>query len=190
MMLISRALAPAVLISLSMPALSQEQPKTFPPVWQKVTELYINSGPPRQYDGPVEISNCYNTGSGCKESRGPEPGVWAVVDLTLAPWSLPRDAKWADLRGRVIITHGTTQENASSGIAFRAIGDTRVSCTPENYMGQGVETATDGGIRTNMSTWVPLTDGKFEVCWAKSTPGTWPNNSSYAFNLSIQAWAR
>src|SRR5262249_45607287 len=149
----------------------------------------LNRGPPRQYSGPVEISSCFDPRPDCS-SRGPEPGVWAVVDLTIAPWNLPRDAKWADLRGRVIITHGTTQELASSGIAFGAVGDTRVSCTPENYMGQGVEPRTDGGIRTNMSTWVPLTDGRFEVCWSKSTPGTWPVNSSYAFNLSIQAWAR
>jgi hypothetical protein len=183
-------LALAILVGPAPPALSQEVHETFPPVWEKVTEIYINRGPPRQYSGPVEISTCFNTGSGCGESRGPEPGVWAVVDLTLAPWNLPSNAKWADLRGRVIITHGTTQEVASSGIAFRAMGDTRVSCTPENYMGQGVETQTDGRVRTNMSTWIPLTEGKFEVCWSKSTPGTWPTNSSYAFNLSIQAWAR
>jgi hypothetical protein len=180
----------AVVFSHCAPALGQELPETFPPVWERVTELYINRGPPRQYSGPVEVSNCFNPSPSCMDSRGPEPGIWAVIDLTIPPWNVPGNAKWADLRGRIIITHGSTQEMASAGIAFRAIGDARVSCTQENFMGQGVETQVDGGIRTNMSTWVPLIDGKFEMCWSKSTPGTWPANSSYAFNLSIQAWAR
>lgn len=163
---------------------------TLPPVWEKVTDLYINSGPPRQYVGPVFMTNCWSVNGVCTGSRGPIPGVWTPIDLTVSPWNLASDAKWAWLSGRVIITRGAASESAHVGVMFRAPGDTRVICDQSHYMGQGVEASAAGGIRTNMSTWVPLVNGKVEVCWEYSTPGTWPTNSSYGINLSIQAWAR
>lgn len=165
-----------------------EAQQTIPPSWVKATEYYVNVGPPRQYLGPVQATNCWYTTS-CG-SKGPLPGQWQIVDLTVAPWLLAADAKAAMLSGVLIITHGTTAETADLQVVFRPPGDVRVSCDGANLIGQAMETAVGNGQRSNMSTWVPLVDGRLEYCWRTSTPGTWPNNSSYAVNLSVQAWVR
>jgi hypothetical protein len=69
-----------------------------PPVWRKATEIYFNSGPPRQPIGVGYLSTCWSAGGACV-NVGPPPQTWHVVDLTnctaRAPWCLPSDAGFA-----------------------------------------------------------------------------------------------
>lgn len=185
-----KLLIAALLSALAPPALAQE---TYAPQWVQASEFYINVGPPRQYIGPVFV-NSYTGAGGAA-------GSWQLADLTGAPWSIPVDATAAKLRGIVIITGGNQTGTADIGVVIRAVGDTRVSCTGANYTGQavfqtnvvpvnGTNYVIGGGERSGMATWVPLTAGKFEWCWTRSTPGQWPSQPSYGVNLSVESWAR
>lgn len=159
--------------------------QTIGPVWQKVSDLYINTEPARQYIGPL-FANSYS-------GAGMLPNQWNTIDLTAHPWNLPTDARFAFLSGILIITYGVggATNTADLGLVLRKLGDTRVTCTPANYMGQAVEATPGNGIRTNMATWVALSNGRLEACWTKTTPGNFGDESpSYGVNLSVQAWAR
>lgn len=175
-----------LLLGASSPASSQTTATT--PTWQKMTELYINTGPPRQAAGPVSASTCSWNGT-CQQIGLPS-GEWHTVDFTAQPWGIPIDAKVVMLVGVLIITHGTTAETADLQLVFRAPGDERVACSASNLIGQAVEASVGNGQRTNLTTWVPLVGGKTQFCWILSTKGLWPTHSSYAVNMSVQAWAR
>ena len=100
---------------------------------------------------------------------------------------LTADAQAAFLSGLLIITRGTTSETADITLTFRRPGD-GTPCT--KYLGQAVEAHSGGGQRSPISSWVPLDDGKFEFCYRIMTPGSWPTNSAYGINMSLQAWTR
>jgi hypothetical protein len=70
-----------------------------PPLWQKVTDLYINTGAARQPVGPGYYSTCWSATGSCA-TVGPAPDNWHVVDLTASPWNVPATAKWALMEAR------------------------------------------------------------------------------------------
>lgn len=178
----------AALNAVFMPPARAEAP-ILPLPWVKVTEFYVTASPSRLY-GP---DNAVYVQTHLPTNYGPQAtGVWHTVDL--GAFGVPPDALAAFLSGMLVITGGTTAEIADIQVGFRRPGDT-TPCT--KYLGQTVfqtnvigEQVVYGGQRSNMATWVPLVDGKFEFCYQISTPGAWPSNSSYAINLSLQAWAR
>ena len=173
-----------------------------PPIWRKATEIYFNSGPPRQPIGVGYLSTCWSAGGACV-NVGPPPQTWYVVDLTkctaLAPWCLPSDAAFAFVSAIMVQTSGNRSEGAGFGIVFRRPGDSAVTCDSHNYTGQTFLNAYGPPLglynnRAEFSTWVPLAEGKFEYCWRQtSTAETFPihpNGATYAVNMSLQAWAR
>jgi hypothetical protein len=173
-----------------------------PPVWRKATEIYFNSGPPRQPVGVGYLSTCWSASGTCV-NVGPPPQTWYLVDLTkcteLAPWCLPSDAAFAFVTAIMVQTSGNRLEGAGFGIVFRRPGDTNVTCDSHNYTGQTFLNAYSPPLgfnnnRAEFSTWIPLAEGKFEYCWRQtSTTGTFPthpNGATYAVNMSLQAWAR
>jgi len=173
-----------------------------PPVWRKATEIYFNSGPPRQPIGVGYLSTCWSAGGACV-NVGPPPQTWHVVDLTKctarAPWCLPSDAAFAFVSAIMVQTSGNRSEGAGFGIVFRRPGDSNVTCDSHNYTGQTFLNAYGASLglynnRAEFSTWVPLSEGKFEYCWRQtSTAETFPihpNGTTYAINMSLQAWAR
>jgi hypothetical protein len=173
-----------------------------PPIWRKATEIYFNSGPPRQPVGVGYLSTCWSAGGACV-NFGPPPQTWHVVDLTKctarAPWCLPSDAAFAFVSAIMVQTSGNRSEGAGFGIVVRRPGDSAVTCDSHNYIGQTFLNAYGPPLglynnRAEFSTWVPLTEGKFEYCWRQtSTAETFPmhpNGATYAINMSLQAWAR
>lgn len=170
-------------------ARAESPPSPLP--WLRVSEFYVTPSPSRIY-GPnnaVYVQTRLPEGS----NVGPQQvDTWHTVDL--AAFGVPSDAVAAYLSGMLVITGGTTPEIANITIGFRRPGDT-TSCG--KYLGQATFQTNSvagqsiiGGQRTNMATWVPLSNGKLEFCYSLSTAGAWPDNPSYAINLSIQAWAR
>lgn len=116
---------------------------------------------------------------------GPPAGVWTPVYVE--QHGVPGDAIAVYLSGILIITHGTTAETADLTVAFRACGNDLPAAA---YSGQVVEAHVGGGQRSGVSTWVPLSGACFEWQWNRSTSGTWPTNSAYGINLSMQAYVR
>lgn len=57
-----------------------------------------------------------------------------------------------------------------------------------NYIGQTVEASIANGQRSTMSTWCPVSNGKIEYQWRRSTTGDWPDHCSYGINLSAQSF--
>lgn len=163
---------------------------TIGPTWAAVSTFHINTGPPRQYIGPVFVISSNSPPS------GPPAGQWQQIDLTSEPWGVGANAKAVFLAGLVIISSGNSQqETDSAGIIFRTPGDTRVTCDTANFIGQTIfqvnvvnGVALGGGQRAAMATWVPVVDGKIEYCWTRTTTGPWPASGAYGFNLAIQAW--
>ena len=126
----------------------------------------------------------FNTYTGAGMTQFPVD-TWVTVDCV--PFGVPADAVAVFLCGLMVITHGTTAETADLQVTFRAPGDTVAS---NQYIGQTIEASVGNGQRSNLATWVPLVDGKFQMYWHKSTPGTWPTNSSYTINLFPQQYLR
>lgn len=156
---------------------------SLPLPWTKVSEFFVTPSPARLY-GP---SNAVYVQTHLPTNYGPQAtGVWHAVDLR--PWGVASDAHAAFLSGMLVITHGASEEIADLHLVLRRPGDFSVDCS--KYIGQVVEAHISGGQRSGMASWVPLQDGQFEFCYQISTPGTWPSNSSYAINLSLQAWVR
>lgn len=146
--------------------------------WSGPLSLYADLDSPSLSVNSAVFANSY-TGA------GPAAGVWSVVDLTER--GVPQDAVAAFLSGILIITYaGPDQGGADLQVFFRRLGDTAT----QDIDGQAVEAKTGNGIRSTMSTWVPLVDGKFEWKWTRSTTAQWPNGPSYGVNLNVQAWAR
>lgn len=137
----------------------------------------------------VPVENCkdplaifVNTYTGAGLSQFP-PGQWNVLDLSS---QTSNKAIWALLSGILIITHGSAVETADITLLFRNIGNT---INEGNYHGQSIETSVGNGQRSTYATGIPLTNGKCEFYWDKSTGGSYPTNSSYGINLSVQAFA-
>lgn len=182
-----RAVIALALVLSSGWAAADTPPRPFP--WVKANELYVTPSASRQY-GPDENGEAGNVIYVITRIPGPvygpqESGVWHTVDLK--PLGVTADAQAAFLSGILIITRGTTSETADITVAFRRPGD-GTPCT--KYLGQAVEAHSGGGQRSPISSWVPLDDGKFEFCYRIMTPGSWPTNSAYGINMSLQAWTR
>jgi hypothetical protein len=155
--------------------------------WQRATDIFTRTGN-AFLRGDVFV----NTYTGTTIPPGCAPSTWCTVDV--ATLTAP-DAKSVFLSGILIITHGETVETADFKIGFRAFGDNEGCPSPQGptcvwYVGQTIEAHIGGGQRSNMATWVPVKDGKFQFWYALSTSGTWPTNPSYGVNLSVQAWTR
>lgn len=118
------------------------------------------------------------------------PNVWHRVDLK--PWGVPATSPWAFLAGILIITHnGDASQIANLMIGLRRVGDTETgNCdTTGRYVGQVAAVAAAGGARSTMSSFVPLIDGAFEVCWSPNPHvGLYPSVPGVGVNLHLQAW--
>lgn len=158
------------------------QTQSLPIPWHRTTEVYVSPVQPRILEN-APINMILGVGSG----RGPQtPGVWNRVDLK--PWGVAADAKWAELGGLLVVTHGVTFETATLWISFRRPGDVGAACS--DYIGQTVEALIGSGQRSTMTVTVPLVNGEFEWCFNRSSYGIYPANSSYAANLIVQKWGR
>lgn len=182
------------------------EPPVLPLPWVKLSEIYYTPSQARTY-GSNGVINC--GGAPCNavyvqthlpvgSDEGPQATIcvdapactkWtsAPVTIDFRPFGVAEDGKVAFLTGILVITHGSTVETADIHVTFAAAGSP-IDCT--KYIGQTVEADVGGGQRSNMSTLAPLTDGQTQMCYYLNTPGRWPTNSSYAINLSIQAWGR
>lgn len=187
MHILKRAVIALALVMTAGSALPDTPPNPFP--WVKANELYVTPSASRQY-GPDEAgvpgNAIYVITRVPSTLYGPQQtDTWHTVDLK--PLGVTADAQAAFLSGILIITHGNTPETADMTLTFRRPGDS-TPCT--KYLGQAVEAHIGGGQRSPISSWVPLADGKFEFCYRISTPGSWPTNSAYGINMSLQAWTR
>lgn len=155
------------------------------------------------------------------------PSVWHEVDVTtltgnISPSTTDQFATWVFLAGRLIITHTEPNHTADLYVRFRAhdapsftdssgnpinppcettshlpTTDPNYYAEPVGYIGQTVEQHYAGGQRSNMSTYVPLKDGKFDFCFSIKESGNLlttvndiANNTlnTYGINLSLQAF--
>ncbi|MCF2855898.1 hypothetical protein L1286_00315 [Pseudoalteromonas sp. SMS1] len=135
---------------------------------------------PTQSNPPVFI----NTYTGAGTVKHPE-GQWSQVDVSDI---VPADTTAIYLSGNLLITHGTQPQTCNLTIAYRNAGETH----NYGYIGQTIEAALGSGQRSAHSTWVPITNGKFEIKWEANTAhlGTWPNHCSYGINLSLVSYLR
>ncbi len=158
------------------------------PRWTRMTEIFTRND--NAYSRGDVFVNSY---TGVHRPPSCAAGQWCTIDVT--DYGVPADAKAVFLSGILIITHGTKPELADMFVGFRAYGDAAVTGDlpfPGGtwYVGQVIETDTQSGQRSPMATWVPVRDGKFQFTYSVTTPGTWPDHSSYGVNLTIQAWGR
>jgi hypothetical protein len=142
--------------------------------WQPISEWHFNA------DNPIEpylvFLNTY-TGQGAVR-----PGVWYEVDVTQPPYNLPTDVKEIFAAGRIIITQGAPG-TANFELTIRTFG----SALPGgDYQFQADSTGPLGTARTDMATYIPITNGKFEFYWT----GNIMAGVSYGLNLSLQGWGR
>lgn len=143
--------------------------------WTEGTIIGVPTDNPKR---PVVVfANSYT-------GEGPSAGQWATIDVSE---HVPQDTKAVFLSGILILTHGTTAETCNLTTTFRAPGSTHPA---SDYNGQAVEGAIGNGIRSTMSLWAPVVDGKFEFQWNRNTGGNWPAHCAYGVNLSLQAYAR
>lgn len=155
-----------------------------PSTFITVSEFHVNTGPARQFIGPIFVNS--NTGN------GPQAFVWTPLNLaTIDPLAV--QAKVAQLSGRLIITGGTTPEIADLGVVFRTPGDTSTTCDVPNFAAQAVyqsNPGASGGVRQNITIRVPFIAGEAEWCWFRSTTAAWPASASYGVNLNLDWWAK
>lgn len=145
--------------------------------FQKV-DWYVSD---RSYDEPSTVFFNSYTGVGDLATN-----VWHEVDLHELH-GIPRTAVSAMISGILIITQGTTLATAGMTLAFRKSGDTSVNCNM--IIAQAIEGPGNGGIRSTMSAFIPLIDGKFEWCWTRQTTLQWPSSAAYGLNLHMQGYA-
>ncbi len=146
-----------------------------PTDWQEITTVGVSRNSPTQQQ--AIFVNSYT-------GVGPVAGAWHTVDVSDM---VPVGTKCIFVSGLLIITHGTTAETANLTISFRRYGET------ENYyyIGQTIEVDTQGGQRSTMSCWIPLSeDLKFDFFWTRTNTGQWPTYSAYGINLSLNAWGK
>ena len=186
-------------------------PVPLPMSWVKVSEMFYSPlqvrmwGPltlsdPQPWNGVyirVNVSDPY-------PSPALQPNTWYSTDLTaLGVGYDPATGGWigatmAFVSGIEIITGGTSVETNEPAIyiTFARLDDAAADCT--KYIGQAVvPNLTDsvtganivgGGVRSNVSTVIPLKDGKFKFCFRTTTTGAWPDHPSYGVNLTVQMW--
>ena len=137
-------------------------------VWEKATEIYIRK------DNSITRGDIFiNTFTGVTKPDGCTMDTWCTVDLSEL---VPKSAISVFLSGILIITHGTSLETADLNISFRSIENDELCPTPQTpecvqYIGQAVEATVGNGQRSNMATWVPVKNGKFQFRYHTSTGG-------------------
>ena len=147
------------------------------PNWVPVSQLLINTAQPGfQPSNPMRFGL---NDAGAGDWGNQTVGKWVTVDMT--QWGVPANALAVLLTGLLIITHGTTVEDADIMIGFRASGDPNALAS--QYAIQCIEADTDGGQRQPCSIWIPLANGKFDYIVTLSTGGNWPTNSAYGANF-------
>jgi hypothetical protein len=128
-----------------------------------------------------------NTYTGAGMSVYP-PGRWNVIHLA---GLVPDTALAVQLSTLLIITHGTTPEDANLTVALRRHGSE--TDNSGDYQGQVIEPAIGGGQRSTWTETVALsTDGllAFDLFWnltARPAGANWPQYSAYAINMGIAA---
>lgn len=172
-------------------ALADPSPRPIP--WVTITEWHVSTlqvrvWGPGTLEDPQPWTGLYFRGNVSDPYPSPQlsAGTWYTVDL--APFGVEEDAKAAFLSGILIITRGTAVETADVHVTMARADDTTADCS--KYIGQTIEATAGGGQRSNMATFVPLSQAKFKFCFYLNTPGQWPDNSSYGINLTLQAWGR
>ena len=89
------------------------------PNWVPVSQLLINTAQPGfQPSNPMRFGL---NDAGAGDWGNQTVGKWVTVDMT--QWGVPANALAVLLTGLLIITHGTTVEDADIMIGFRASGD-------------------------------------------------------------------
>jgi hypothetical protein len=158
------------------------------PKWSRMTEIYTRSD--NTYLRGEFFGNTY---TGVFRPAGCTPGNWCTMNA--ADYGIPEDAKAVFQSGILIVTVGSTHETANLLITCRAFGDTENPAElPTNggawYNGQIVGHLPGINVRAPYATWCPVRDGKWQITYSITTPGTWPTNAAYGVNLNIQAWGR
>lgn len=145
---------------------------------------------------------CPTAGNGCGALQ---PGVWYHVDLR--PLGVGTDpatgeyigADFGTFSGVSIISGGTQSLNASGQtvspevhFTFARPDDNAAVCGGK-YIGQNLNPLqAGGGVRSNLSTLIPMVDGQYKFCFEVTTVGNWsqtaPSNPAYGVNLTIQTW--
>lgn len=150
--------------------------QTKPPRFVRANELYVLApgNPPSAGDYFISTAPFW----GCSAD------LWCKVQL---PADVAPDATAVFMSGIVIITHGYAIETADIKFGCRAPGDPQ---QPSWYNVQAVEASVGNGQRSTFGTWIPARNHQIECLWTRSTPGIWPDNSSYAINGTIQAYTR
>lgn len=129
-------------------------------------------------------------------SSPPAPGTWHSVDVTSL--GLPSNTVAINVGGFHVITNGNNSGLSDLTIAFRAYGDTNISCSG-NYIGQAISPnpPSGNGMRQIGSYWVRLASAKFEWCYQRGVSGSsfptgtlaaWPADPAFLINLTLQAW--
>lgn len=109
---------------------------------------------------------------------------WHTVDVS---GFAPLDTKAVFVEAILIITHGQTQESCSNLLYLRNYNDTVADMSPVGY---ATAQLLGTGARQNYSGFVPITDGKFDFKWERSTIGEWPEHCSYGLAIKISAYIR
>lgn len=186
-------------------------PAPQPMPWVKISEWYFSPLQVRMW-GPTTLSDpqpwngVYVRVNVADPYPSPalQPGTWYTADVRpLGVGYDPTTGSWIGatvmfVSGIEIITGGTSAESVEPdiNITFARADDTTANCA--KYLGQAlIPNLTDvltgarivgGGIRSNMSTVIPLTDGQFKFCFTTTTTGAWPDHPSYGVNLTVQLW--
>jgi hypothetical protein len=158
------------------------------PKWSRMTEIYTRNDN-TYLRGEFFSNNHYEFSrpTGCRA------GNWCTMNV--ADYGISTDAKAVLMSGILIVTVGTTHETANLFITCRAFGDTENAANLPTYggawyNGQIVGHLPGANIRSPYAVWCPVKDGKWQMTYSITTPGTWPTNTAYGVNMSIQAWGR
>ncbi len=191
MMIYRLVFAPWIVLAVSFGVRADPAPQPLP--WTKLTEIYYTHSQARMYGYNVSCSEQptpwnaifmdtwpSNNYAGC----GPHvQGWWYTVDLTAL--GVPKDAAAAFLSGMILVTPYGGGGTSDIHVSLRPYGDTSdPDC--KKYLGQAVSNVGNQNVRSNWSTWIGLSEGKFQWCFR--IPNS--TDAAYGVNMSVQAWGR
>lgn len=161
----------------------------FPASLSSTQAIYVNSNTGEHHSANPPYTPNDPTGVlGWNSWDSPGTG-WNTITLS----TLPEGACAMSVGGILVITHGYQSENADLRFGFRKVGDT----VNRPYIGQCNCVDATQGVRIPFHAVVPLVSKQFMFKWAcidsaSANPRlipykAWPNRSSYAINLTVQA---